>query len=114
MSGEQIFGAFCIGWLVIGGILLTVQLFSRLRGIERLRQLQSDEISALAQIEAEIKMEEAETDEVELQSRTLRRMIRMWEQKIEAASAVQVATVAMPLAHRTAIEAKLRAGPSFE
>lgn len=114
MSGEAVFGTFCVAWLIIGGMLLAIQLFSRLRGIERLRQLQSDETAALAQIEAEIKTFDAEANEAELRARTLRRMIRMWEQRLEASSAVQIATVTIPLATRMAPDPKLHAGPRFE
>jgi HAMP domain-containing protein len=114
MSGEVLYGAFCVGWMVIGGIMLTAQLFSRLRGIEQLRQLQFDETSILAEIEAEIKTAEADANEVELQAKTLRRMIRIWEQRLEASSAVRIATVAIPLAGQTVIDAKLRGRPGFE
>ena len=114
MSGEAVYGGFCVAWLIIGGILLTIQLYSRLRGIEQIRQIQSDESAVLAEIETDIKTIEANTNEVEMQARTLRQMIRIWEQKLEASSAVGIAAVAIPLAGRTALGPKLRGRPGFE
>jgi len=110
MTGEAAFAGFCLAWLVVGGVLLVIQLHARLRSIDQLRQLRSDETASLTSIEAGISLMEDQAQDMEMQARTLRRQVHIWEQRLEIAGALDLAAVAVPLAAKL----KLPRRPGFE